>query len=89
MRLFIEVVWLAVKQQLHYRLAADSAVKMEIYDVTGRRVTTLVDAQQSKGLHSLRWNGSDDRGRRVPSGLYFCLLRTDSEQIVQKLIRAY
>jgi len=77
------------EMQLHYRLAADSAVKMEIYDVTGRRVTTLVDAQQSKGLHSLRWNGSDDRGRRVPSGLYFCLLRTDSEQIVQKLIRAY
>jgi flagellar hook assembly protein FlgD len=52
-------------------------------------VTTLVDAQQSKGLHSHRWNGSDDRGRRVPSGIYFCLLRTGSEQTVQKLIRAY
>ncbi|HPI74190.1 MAG TPA: T9SS type A sorting domain-containing protein, partial [bacterium] len=77
------------EMQFHYRLAADSAIKMEIYDITGRLVTRLVDAQQSKGQHAQRWNGCDNRGRRVPSGLYFCLLRTDSEQIVKKLIRAY
>jgi flagellar hook assembly protein FlgD len=36
----------------------------------GQRVLTLVDAKQTAGVHTVRWNGLDEAGRRVASGIY-------------------
>ena len=43
---------------------------MKVYDVQGRLVRTLVDGNLAAGRHELRWNGVDDTGRAVPSGVY-------------------
>ena len=50
-------------------------VVLEIFDVRGARVTTLVDARRAPGVGSATWNGRDARGRPVASGVYFARLR--------------
>lgn len=48
-----------------------SAVRFRLFDVTGRRVATLLDEGLPAGRHELRWTGRDDLGRSVASGVYF------------------
>ncbi len=50
----------------------DGAVSLSIYDITGRIVTTLVDEPVETGSYSTVWNGTDDGGRHVRPGVYFC-----------------
>ena len=45
-------------------------VRLTIYDVTGRRVRSLVDEPRSSGEHAVVWHGRDDAGRSVGSGVY-------------------
>ncbi len=51
-------------------------VSLAIYDLRGARVRTLVDGAQPAGRHSLHWDGRDDRGRTLATGVYFCRLAT-------------
>lgn len=48
-----------------------SAIALRIYDVGGRLVKTLVEGPQPAGEESVTWNGRDDAGRPVASGVYF------------------
>lgn len=65
--------------QLSFDLAEPGRVQLEIYDVAGHRVRTLVDELMEAGFgHALLWNGLDDSGRRLPSGIYLARLRTAS-----------
>jgi hypothetical protein len=47
-------------------------VRLEVYNVAGRRVALLADGSLEAGPHAIRWNASDQ-----PSGLYFCRLATE------------
>jgi hypothetical protein len=47
-------------------------VRLAIYAIDGRRVTTLVNGPVPAGTHEIRWNGTDERERRVPDGVYRC-----------------
>ncbi len=54
-----------------YKLAAASAVELQVYDLAGRRVRTLESGvSRSAGRHTVTWNGTDDTGRSVASGAY-------------------
>ena len=59
-----------------YVVSKPGRVKLEIYDVHGVRVATLVDSNLGVGSHSTTWNGRDDRGKPVGSGVYFGVLTT-------------
>ena len=61
-----------------YQLGRRSRVVLDIYDGLGRRVRTLVDAEQTTGRHEVVWDGRNDAGRHVASGLYFYRLRAGS-----------
>jgi len=50
------------------------AVRVAVYDVTGRRVATLVNRWVPAGATDVRWNGADENGYRVASGVYFIRL---------------
>lgn len=57
--------------------AGPQQVLLSIYDVRGRRVATIFEGQLSAGeTHSFHWDGSDDRGRSLGSGVYFSRART-------------
>jgi hypothetical protein len=53
----------------------EGGVTAVVYDVTGRRVRTLVDESLSPGVHHLYWNGDDSFGRRAGAGVYFIAVR--------------
>ena len=62
-----------------YQLSAESFVSIEVYDLSGRSVMTLVEAEQAAGSRSLVWNGRGYSGRRLPSGTYIVRLQTNSD----------
>ena len=61
-------------------------VRLEIFDVMGRRVRTLVDQIQSGGERSVTWNGCDDSGRSLPTGIYVYRLRAAGADLTQKML---
>ncbi|KPJ70832.1 hypothetical protein AMJ52_09395, partial [candidate division TA06 bacterium DG_78] len=56
------------------------------YDVSGRLVKTLVQAEQSAGVYNLVWNGYDNNNQRVAPGVYFTKLASGDFVSVKKLI---
>ena len=66
------------------RAARDAG--LAVYDAAGRHVTTLLDGPLSAGPHALTWTGLDDRGQRVPSGIFFMRLRADGQSLVRKVL---
>jgi C1A family cysteine protease len=54
-----------------------SKIKLTIYDLSGRRVRTLVDDCQTPGYKSFHWDGTNDRGSLVASGIYFYRLEAE------------
>lgn len=57
--------------QLGYQIAGGVHVTLAVYDVAGKLVRTLVDKQQSAGAYTETWDGHDNKGRLVSSGVYF------------------
>jgi len=55
--------------------ASGGHVTITIYDVSGRRVRTLVDSPQEPGSLAAVWDGTDETGERVGSGIYYCRMR--------------
>ncbi len=69
------------KTEIRYALSEASSVELAIFDLSGRRVTTLLSGQQDAGTHTAIWNGNDASGRSVSSGIYFAKLLTDQGEI--------
>jgi hypothetical protein len=61
-------------------------VRLLIMDVSGAVVRTLVDDNQTGGAHEAVWNGKDDRGGSVSSGVYFYVLDADGQRRTRKLV---
>ncbi len=59
---------------IKYALPVDSRVTMEIYNVLGQRVRTLLSDVQPAGYHIAEWNGKNDAGQQLSSGMYFLQL---------------
>jgi len=71
---------------IHYDLARAGKAYLAIADIQGRRVSTLLDRWLPSGPGSVRWDGTDGRGRRVAPGLYFCTLSAGEQRGVARLI---
>ncbi len=61
-------------------------VSLSVYDVRGRLVRVLQDAPLEPGYYSRVWDGTDDRGRKVSSGVYFYRLRAGDFNSVRKMV---
>ncbi|MBN1824964.1 MAG: T9SS type A sorting domain-containing protein [Candidatus Eisenbacteria bacterium] len=60
---------------LSYALPERGDARLRIYSVTGRMIRTLVRETVDPGVRTVEWDGRDDRGRSVPSGVYFARLQ--------------
>jgi len=56
---------------ISFDLAADSIVSIDIFNIRGQRVKTVTNEHFGAGSHSVEWNGTDENGRSVGSGIYF------------------
>ncbi|MBD3334768.1 MAG: hypothetical protein GF355_04575 [Candidatus Eisenbacteria bacterium] len=66
--------------------ARGGAVRIDIYNVAGRRIKTLVDRESVPGRHVLVWDGATDAGRRVGAGVYFVAMSAPGYRQTERLI---
>jgi hypothetical protein len=71
--------------RLAFSLPEDGRVRVDVYDVSGRRIGTLIDREMSEGEHEVRWTGTGPGGRPVARGIYFAVLEFEGERRVRKL----
>jgi hypothetical protein len=72
--------------KIHYAVPRTSHVHLRIYDVTGKYIRTLADGLQSASFYTAYWNGSDEKGSSVSSGVYFYTLETESYKTTKKML---
>jgi hypothetical protein len=72
---------------IHYRVPTGGGrVRLTVYDLSGREVRVLVDAEQSGGDYSSVWRGRDGSGREVGSGVYFYRLEVAGTTFEKKMV---
>ncbi len=71
---------------IRFDLPRTTDVSLRIYDVSGRLVCTLVDEVLQAASHSVAWDGQDDSGRRVASGVYYYRLNAGENSTTQKMM---
>jgi hypothetical protein len=73
--------------QIRYSLPTSGRITLKIYDIMGREVAALVnDEIMSEGWYTVTWDGRDQNGRQVPSGIYFCRLITGTQVHTLKMM---
>ncbi len=72
--------------QIAFELRKADHVNLRIYNVKGQLVKTLADNYLSAGSHSLTWNGEDQHGHQVGSGVYFYRLETSGQSLTKKML---
>lgn len=71
---------------IRYGLREDSDIKLQIYNVNGREVMSLVEGFRSAGLYTVRWNGMDNNNKRVSAGMYFAKMQSGENSSVVKMV---
>ncbi|MCG8606230.1 T9SS type A sorting domain-containing protein, partial [bacterium] len=71
--------------EIRFQLPEPSSVVLKIFNAIGQEIRTLTDSQYDSGLHRVRWDGNDENGRAVSSGIYFYKLKAGSFTEVKKM----
>jgi hypothetical protein len=87
--------WLAPSQpnpfsestRIPFRLDQQRMVRLTIFDASGRQVRRLASDRFAAGGHAVVWDGADDTGRPVPTGIYFAHLAAGTEAMTRKFVR--
>lgn len=67
-------------------LPAANVVTIEIFNVSGQRIKTLVDREKRKGFFVAEWDGRDTKGNFVSSGVYLCKITVQQKTLARKMI---
>jgi hypothetical protein len=71
---------------IDFSLASAQHANLAIYDAQGRLIKTLVDGTLAGGSHSIIWNGTNESGARVASGVYFSRINADKKFATKKIL---
>lgn len=69
-----------------YSVPARGPVVIQVFDVSGTMVRTLLNGEQAPGRHTIHWNGLNDQGHPVSSGTYFCRLTAGKQTLSRKML---
>jgi len=72
---------------IRFSLARSGPARLEVFDVSGRRVRALIDGALASGAHAAIWDGADDSGRAAARGVYFLRLVTLDGTATRKVVR--
>jgi hypothetical protein len=76
----------AEQTTIEFELKEGSHVQVHIYDVLGRRVRTLLDAERQPGSYEVRWDGRNAQGAHVTSGMYFCQIQAGTFEATRRIL---
>lgn len=71
---------------ISYTLPEESNVTINIYNLLGNRVARIFSSIQPLGTHSIQWNGTDQQGNQVPTGIYFYQLQAGDFVQTKKMV---
>jgi hypothetical protein len=71
---------------IRFTLEKPAHATLSVFDARGRHVTTLLDAARGAVPHAVRWDGADDRGASVSSGVYFYRLEAGATTLARKMV---
>ncbi len=74
------------KTVIEFTLPEPAHVRLRIHDAAGRAVRALVDADLGRDLHAVEWDGRDEQGRVVGSGVYHCRVEVGGRTLSTKLV---
>lgn len=77
---------LTFETNIHYQLPRKCQVKIQVYNILGKVVRTLVNNKIDRGFHQIVWNGRDDDGNEVGSGIYFYTITAEKFHDTRKLM---
>ena len=70
---------------MKYILPASGKVQASIVDIRGQLEKSLFNDIQESGEKSIRWNGFNDKGKKVPSGIYFFTIQNNAKRHIKKV----
>ncbi len=70
---------------IRYELPEENHIRMDIYNIHGPKIITLIHSQMSAGYHSIEWNGKDSSGKEVGAGIYLCRMQAGEFVKTQKM----
>jgi hypothetical protein len=73
--------------RIPFALARDAHVRLVVFDAAGRQVRRLADGPLTAGDHAVVWDGADDWGRSLSTGIYFASLFVGGESATRKMVR--
>ena len=71
---------------IRFDVPQESHIRMDIYNLLGQRVRTLVNSDMRAGYHAISWNGTNDMGKPLSSGMYIYSLHSSEFTSVKKLV---
>jgi len=72
---------------IRFALPIREEVDLAVFNLAGQRVAALVDGQREAGTYAVRWDGRDESGRALASGVYLYRLRVGRQQVeTRKLV---
>ena len=69
-----------------FQLPVSTGVRLEVFNLLGQRIATLVDGELPAGFHTVRWNGTDAAGRPAGAGLYLYRLLGGGTSLTQRMV---
>ena len=74
------------RTEIRFSLALPAEIELDLFDVAGQKVRTLEGGRRAAGTHHARWDGRDELGREMSSGVYLYRLRTDAGAVARKML---
>ncbi|MEA1972825.1 MAG: T9SS type A sorting domain-containing protein, partial [Candidatus Cloacimonadota bacterium] len=71
---------------IKFGIHQDTKVKIDIYNLLGQKIITLVNSEMTAGYHSIEWNGKGRTGQRTASGIYYYKMSTKDSILIDKMI---
>jgi flagellar hook assembly protein FlgD len=71
---------------IEYQTRSEGTVRLGVFDAAGRTVRTLVDEVQPRGVHTVAWDGRNDAGATVASGVYLYRLEVEGTKLTRKMM---
>jgi len=71
---------------IRYGLVTESNVSARVYDLLGNQISTIVQENHKPGYYTVRWEGCDEKGVAVSSGIYFLRLTIGGRSEVMKMV---
>lgn len=72
--------------EIRFRLEQSSVAELAVYNVLGQKIKILVTGSLPKGEHVAVWDGRDERGQALSSGVYFYRLRTENQVLTRRMV---